>query len=81
MLENVLTPAIVCALDKSTKFFVLLPVPPLATGRTPVMPGVMFAVPSKLAAVVLAKFVCTVRAVFNFSAVVNVAIEEIKLST
>ena len=30
---NVLTPSIDCAVVKSTKFFVLLPVPPLATAK------------------------------------------------
>ena len=34
---NVLTPAIVCAVVKSTKFCVLLPVPPFDTGKIPVI--------------------------------------------
>ena len=35
--EKVLAPAIVWAVVKSTKFCVLLPVPPFATGKTPVI--------------------------------------------
>ena len=38
--ENVLAPAIVCAVVKSTKFCVAEPVPPLAIGKIPVTPVV-----------------------------------------
>ena len=48
---------------------VVAPVPPFATGNVPVTPGVIFAVPSKLVLLVLAKFVRIVLAVCNFVAV------------
>ncbi len=54
---------------ESAAVFVVLPVPPLATGSTPVTPGVMLAEPSKEAVDVLARFVLTVRAVASFVAV------------
>jgi hypothetical protein len=38
--ENVLDPPTVCVVLRSTKFCVLLPVPPLATGIIPVIPTV-----------------------------------------
>ncbi len=41
------------------------PVLPFAIGNVPVTPGVIFAVPSKLALLVLAKFVRIVLAVYN----------------
>ena len=41
----------------------MLPVPPLVTGKVPVTPGVIFALPLKDAELVLARFVCTVLAV------------------
>jgi hypothetical protein len=48
---------------------VLFPVPPLLIGKIPVTPWLLFAVPLKLAAVVLARFVMNVRAVVSCSTV------------
>ena len=56
-------------LVESAAVFVVLPVPPLTTGSTPVTPGVILAEPSKDAVDVLARFVLTVRAVASFVAV------------
>ena len=47
---------------------VVLPVPPLAIPRIPLTPGVIFAVPLKLAVEVEARFTLTVLAVFNLVA-------------
>ena len=42
--------------------------PPFVIGKVPVTPGVIFAVPSKLALPVFAKFVLMVLAVCNLTA-------------
>ena len=52
------------------------PVPPLPAGSVPVTPGVTFAVPSKLAVDVLARFVLIVRAVASFVAAAAVPSED-----
>mgnify|MGYP000951184794 CR=1 FL=1 len=44
---NVFLPFIVCVLIVSTKILTLAPVPPFATGKVPVTPGVTFALPLK----------------------------------
>ena len=46
----------------------MAPVPPFVIGKVPVTPGVIFAVPSKLALPVFAKFVLMVLAVCNLTA-------------
>ena len=57
VLLKVFAPPTVCVVVKSTKFCVALHVPPFATGKVPVTPGVTFALPLNEAVDIDARFV------------------------